>query len=76
MDVDVPLALVDAVSKRDRIADWKSMYDDSQAAHQEKEKVWRDIVRGKDETLAELETRVRHKEAEQTPAAPESQRAG
>lgn len=71
VEIDVPAALIQEVAKRDRIADWKSMYDEMKAAFEEGEKTWREVDGAKDRTIAALEQRVRELEAELTSQPPD-----
>jgi hypothetical protein len=65
LEIEVPPALVEAVAKRDRIADWKSMYDELKAAHEEREKVWRDALDAGERLVTLLQSRVAELEAQQ-----------
>jgi hypothetical protein len=64
-EIDVSAALVAEVAKRDRIADWKSLYDELKAGHEEREKVWRASDAAKDQVAASLQDRIRELEAGQ-----------
>lgn len=73
LEIELPVALVEAVQKRGPIRDWKSLYDESEAAHLEKEKKWAAVdaskdrlIAAKDRIAAVLETRVRELETQRT----------
>jgi hypothetical protein len=56
-EIDAPAELIEAVSKRGRIADWKSLYDELRAGHEEKEKVRRATDEAKDRLAGSLQSR-------------------
>ena len=72
-EIDVPTALVDEVAKRDRIADWKSLYDELKAVHQEKETAWRATDEAKDRRAASLQDHICKLEARIPPMAAQQQ---
>jgi hypothetical protein len=77
LEIELPVALVEAVQKRGPTRDWKSLYDESEAAHLEKEKSWAAVDASKDRLIAAkhriaavLETRVRELETQRkTPSS-------
>jgi hypothetical protein len=70
-EIDVPAALFEAVAKRDRIADWKSLYDELKAAHQREQNAWRATDEAKDRLASSLQARIRELEAGQADSSAE-----
>jgi hypothetical protein len=71
IEIEVPAALVEAVAKRDRIADWKSMYDELVATYEEREKVWQDALETREGLTTSLQLRITELEAQRVNESPE-----